>query len=336
MIVNALCRGESRMEIRMIPNPERAKSDASILLMHGPEGLDVTLIDGGLANDLATQALLRVRREALAAAGEAAREGDANWKLALRLIITHCHIDHVAELCENLIPCPYLAVRAMHLPPATALRVDGRYENRRNGDYNHRPQLLAAMARYAPDAPVEVLPYGQTRRIDLPGGSLRLFAPVRDWGDAAGERYILNHYLQGADAEKIFLSLPVMAVNGNSQWVRACVGEHSMLFPGDAMKRLPDRADESMDDSIAFYGEALRSEIVKYPHHGVKRDAAAAPLARHLLLPHGLVILAAGTADEEGGARLDALGISHLNVMDGLLRIVLRAGAGVIAERIGE
>ena len=334
MIVNRLCHGDGQMEIRMIPNPERVKSDASIVIMHGASGLDVTLIDGGIANGCATEALMTLRRQILTEAGEAAHESDPEWKLALRLIVTHCHVDHVGEISQNVLPCAYLAVQAMHLPPATVLRTDGTYDDTRNGDHQHRPALLAGMARYAPEAPIKILPFGQTQVIPLEGGCLRLFASTRDWGVPKLEDYFLHVYLQEADAAKIAYSLPVMAVNGNCQWVQACVGEHSMLFPGDTMKRRADRTDESMDESIAAYGEALRSDIVKYPHHGVKRNAAAKLVKEHLLKPNGLVILAADKADEEGGAQLDALGVPHLNVMDGTLRITLRAGAPAEAERM--
>ncbi len=41
------------------------------------------------------------------------------------------------------------------------------------------------------------------------------------------------------------------------------------------MKMIDSRADEAMDETIAIYGETLRSDVVKYPHHRVKRNAEA-------------------------------------------------------------
>ena len=35
--INHLFQGGGELEIRLIPNPENAKSDAALLLMHGPD-----------------------------------------------------------------------------------------------------------------------------------------------------------------------------------------------------------------------------------------------------------------------------------------------------------
>ena len=320
--INHLFQGGGELEIRLIPNPENAKSDAALLLMHGPERLDAYLIDGGLANGCTLEAVLALRRRLLA---EAQLEDSEENRLALTLLVTHCHVDHVAELYKNLIPCPYVAIDALYLPPATALATDGAYNNTRNGDLMHRPRILSALMDHAPQAALYTLAYGETRTLPLPGGCLRLFAPDRDWGAPAGVDYVLRHYMADAPAERVFSNMPVRVLNCNCMWIQAEVGGHSMLFPGDAVKKLPQRDDESLDCMLAAYGELLRSDVVKYPHHGVKRNEAASMVASELRKGNGPAVLACSDAEKEAAPILDALGVPHMNLADGTQVFVLSA-----------
>ena len=316
--INSLIHGNGALEIRMIPNPEKAKSDSALLLMHGAEQLDIYLIDGGHANKCTLEALLALRRRLLK---EAALEDIPENRLHLTLLITHCHVDHVETLYEEILPEPCFAVDAVYLPPATALTTDGTYSNLRNGDVYRRSLLLKAILDYSPETPIHMLRFGELRELPLPGGRIQLFAPLSDWGEPSGLSYILKYYFADKP-EKVYPNVPVRVVNCNTMWIRAEIGEHSMLFPGDAVKVLTDRDDEPMDRTIAAYGKLMISDIVKYPHHGVGRNPAAANTAS-LLKPGGMAVLAAGLADSEAAIALDAIGIPHVNVADGTQIFVL-------------
>ena len=316
--INPLIHGNGALEIRMIPNPEKAKSDSALLLMHGAEQLDVYLIDGGHANKCTLEALHALRRRLLK---EADLDDTSENRLHLTLLITHCHVDHVETLYEEILPEPCFAINAVYLPPATVLTTDGTYSNLRNGDVYRRSLLLKAIIDYSPETPINVLRFGELRELPLPGGRIQLFAPLSDWGEPGGLSYILEHYFADKP-DKVYPNVPVRVVNCNTMWIRVEIGEHSMLFPGDAVKVLTDCNDEPMDRTIAAYGKMMISDIVKYPHHGVGRDPAAANTVS-LLKPGGMVVLAAGRADTEGAIALDAIGVPHVNVADGTQVFIL-------------
>ena len=286
--------------------------------MHGAEQLDVYLIDGGHANKCTLEALHALRRRLLK---EADLDDTSENRLHLTLLITHCHVDHVETLYEEILPEPCFAINAVYLPPATVLTTDGTYSNLRNGDVYRRSLLLKAIIDYSPETPINVLRFGELRELPLPGGRIQLFAPLSDWGEPGGLSYILEHYFADKP-DKVYPNVPVRVVNCNTMWIRVEIGEHSMLFPGDAVKVLTDCNDEPMDRTIAAYGKMMISDIVKYPHHGVGRDPAAANTVS-LLKPGAMVVLAAGRADTEGAIALDAIGVPHVNVADGTQVFIL-------------
>ncbi|MBR5231801.1 MAG: hypothetical protein IKW00_06080 [Clostridia bacterium] len=73
---------------------------------------------------------------------------------------------------------------------------------------------------------------------------------------------------------KVSSGMGTEVLNGNCMWVRAEYAGRSVLFTGDANKKYAMRRDESYDLFIEKYGEELRSDIVKFPHHGRVSDGA--------------------------------------------------------------
>ena len=77
---------------------------------------------------------------------------------------------------------------------------------------------------------------------------------------------------------------------------------------------------EALDLFIARYGEELRSDIVKFPHHGRGRDAACKPCKAHLMTsdPLAACILSGVDGPELAGKVLDTLNVPwyDLNTSD--------------------
>lgn len=321
--INTLFTDGNHIEARFLNTKNNAKTDATVLLAYGPEALEVVLIDGGLANGRCYQEVLELRKALLDQAGLSGQYKNKSYKLRLTLMVTHCHKDHVAELYTNLLSSAMLEVTALYLPAATCLTTDGTYDNSQNGDYTHRPRLLDAMARYVPDAPIHCLDFGATLEVPLACGRAMLYAPLQDYGTPEGLKYVEAVYYGDANAAKIRSDVPVAVVNANSMWIRVELGQNSMLFTGDIMKKKNDRSDEPFDNMIAAYGEALRSDIVKYPHHGISRNPAAGPLSQSLVKENGVVVLTTKGARDASGAKLAALGTDFVTTEDGAYTFVL-------------
>ena len=100
-------------------------------------------------------------------------------------------------------------------------------------------------------------------------------------------------------------------LNGNCLWVRAEYAGHSVLFTGDTNKKYAMRKDEAYDLFIEKYGEELRSDIVKFPHHGRGRDAACQRTRDSLLTQNGesACILSGVDGPELAGKKLTNLGV---------------------------
>ncbi len=323
--INTLFTGGSHIEARFLNTKNNAKTDATVLLDYGEEELEVILIDGGLANGRCYQEVLEIRKALLDEAGLSDQYKNKNYKLRLTLMVTHCHKDHVAELYTNLLSSGMLEIKALYLPPATQMPVDGTYDDSANGDHMHRPRLLDAMARYAPDAPICCPDFGETIEVPLACGKATIYAPLQDYGTPEGLEYVRSVYYEGKTEAKMHDDVPVAVVNANSMWIRIELGESSMLFTGDIMKKKDGRTDEPFDNMIAAYGEALRSDIVKYPHHGISRNPAAEPLSKYLLEENGMVVLTTKGARDASGARLAALGTPFVTTEDGSYTFILDA-----------
>ena len=158
------------------------------------------------------------------------------------------------------------------------------------------------------------------------------FRPAReygvsdDYGVGDALTYIKNVYYPGQADKDIRADLPVAVVNANSMWLRVELGGSSVLFTGDIMKKKSDREDEPMDRMIAHYGaETLRSDIVKYPHHGISRNPAAKPVSQLLLKEGGVVVLTTKGAREKAGQMLAIYDAAFVTTEDGTQTFTMTA-----------
>ncbi len=307
-----------RIEIRFLDSSNNAKTDATLLLCYGAERLEVVVVDGGLANARCYMELLNLRKELLGELGLADEAKNKDYQLHLTIVATHCHKDHVASLYNEIIPCKFFTIDALYMSPATALVTDNTYDDNDNGDAVHRVKVLSAMRNYSPDTPIYTLDYAQTLSFPLSCGQATLYAPVQDYGVGDELTYIKDVYYPGKADKEIRDDLPVAVVNANSMWLRVELGDKSVLFTGDIMKKKNDREDEPMDKMIAYYGaETLRSDIVKYPHHGISRNPAAKPVSQLLLKDGGVAVLTTKGAREKAGTQLALYNTAFVTTEDG-------------------
>lgn len=321
--VNALGGGAPAARCTFVAHPAEKKSDGFVLQFIDPTGMDVFAVDGGLSLGDTLNALLALRRDILKKAGLEKETGNRHYKLEVSLLVSHYHVDHVNELVSNIIPMRrFLQIRHVYSPSVTALCGSTECNQARNGDVTNRPRVLQAMRCYQPGFTEHCLPFGQTLDVKVRGGEMRLFAPDCDWGAPEKAALLIEQYMKNDSPSK---ESPVKAVNNNSMWIRLSCAGHSLLLTGDTTKRLTDRSDEAVDTMIARYGEQLRSDIVKYPHHGVKREGCAGPIEEHLLRrgPDACVVLTGTEGPEQGGRLLDERGIPWVDLNRGSVTFTL-------------
>lgn len=284
LYVNNLVSSAPRMEISFLAMPPATKkSDATVLADYTRDGVSVYLVDGGMPNCAALSALLDLRSSFLKEAGKESEIENPSYKMRFTNLITHSHPDHIGELVSNLYRNPYFEVTDVYLPEATALPTDGTYQNSHNSDVNGRVALLKEIEEHQSQASVRVIPFGKAETVAIPGGKIEIYGPETDWGAGDALAYIRDTYYGTAAPGKAFSDVPTAVLNSNCVWYRVVYQGRSVLFPGDVMKK-KTRDDEPFDRMIDFYGaENLRSDIVKYPHHGILRNPAAPRLVRDLL-----------------------------------------------------
>ena len=317
--VNDLIHGEDQLKVVFLERNNEEKSDSFLIMYLSEAGLDVTLHDGGLNDRQTYQALLHLREEILHLAGVPA-DTQSQYLLSFRMVVSHFHMDHTEGLYGLIARTKKkLYVSEAYFPPATALPV-GIYSDAHNGDRTHRVKLTEALAKFQPHAPIHTLDFGDSCYIPTEIGELRLFAPVSDWGDEQ-KRLMFEDVYGYRTASSRPTSLPICILNANSMFLRAGLQGRSFLFTGDVEKRAGDRTDEALDEMVSVYGEALRSDVVKYPHHGQARDAAAQVILSSLLTdaPGRMCILTAANAPQQAGRALSALGLPWLGIEDGSL-----------------
>lgn len=317
--VNDLIHGEDQLKIVFLERNNEKKSDAFLIMYLSESGLDVTLHDGGLNDRQTYQALLNLREEILRMANvpsDTAKE----YALAFRMVISHFHQDHTEGLYGLIARTKQkLHVTEAYFPPATALP-RGIYSDAHNGDLKHRVKLEEALEKFQPEAQIRTLTFGETCLVPTDIGQIQLFAPVSDWGDEQ-KRMLFEDDYGYRKASSRPTSLPIAVVNANSMFMRVSLNERSFLFTGDVEKRIAARSDEPLDEMIAEYGDALRADVIKYPHHGQQRNAAAKVIREKLIndVPGRLCILTAQDAPEQAGRALAEVRLPWLGIEDGSL-----------------
>lgn len=315
--VNQLVTGENEMRIVFLKRIDENKSDAFYIMNTTPAGMELFLIDGGRANRHCREELLQLRADILTRAGLADEIDKSTYLLHLTVLISHFHGDHVNELMENIIPCSHkLRLDAVYYPAATALPRKGEFNNDANDDIIKRYKLLESVkVHYLKYCEKHELPFGETMDVPTSLGALRLYASPVDWG--AGEYLQWMHdYHFAQKPQNIYNGMGTEVLNGNCMWARMEYAGHSVLFTGDTNKKFADRTDEAFDLFIQKYGEELRSDIVKFPHHGRGRDAASQPTKDYLLTndKNAVCILSGVDGPELAGKALKKIKVPWLDL----------------------
>ena len=262
--VNRLAPKEEKMTVfaKKVVGP---KSDGFALVDNGK----IFVIDIGKAEDVELiDYLLSLREKWI---GENSLPESLPARLEVTVIVSHPHPDHIAAL-PLLFADERFCVIAVFAPTRSQLSFDAekappslvKYENR----------LEAACEMLAPHGHtakgVTRVPFGKVYPLESgsEGTTLEIYPAHIDWsedlpGDKEGYRYILANNPKGYEniVEKGY-SNGVM--NGNSLWVKASKGAHSVLITGDQRA-----CDEMLGAMIRHYGEAaFQCTVLKIPHHG--------------------------------------------------------------------
>ena len=321
MFINHKICGAPEMRAIFTHHDEHPKSDAFILTSRTENGTLVFLQDGGFDICHQIDGLLALRMEMLTALGLAHEAENPEYQLDITLLISHFHVDHVEALFTSILPSPFLHVNAAYYPACSKLAENPKYATTKNGDANWRPRVMEALRTYHPEAPLYEIPFGETREVPFGAGRMTVLMPKEDWGDPELTEYAADLYFADKPEERIERTgIPV--VNANCLWVRAEMAGRVLLLTGDTMKRCWDVHDESMDRVMETYGSFLEADVIKYPHHGMKRDEAW-PNVQKLLrkADDACVVLTGGKAFEQSGPYLTENNIPWLDVRGGTLTL---------------
>lgn len=320
LFVNDLIHGEDQLKITFLEIRDEEKSDAFFIMYLSEKGLDIILHDGGMDDNKTYESLLDLRNEILERAGVTGDEAK-KYKLRMRSVISHFHGDHTYAMDGCILRMKqYFHFTEAYLPPITSL-VTGVYNDRMNGDRWERVRYMSAIETYQPQAKIRLLEYGESLVIPTDIGEVRLFAPPFDWGEN-DERLRMFETFYGYKRE-VFVrpdAIPICVVNGNSMCMRVSLDDWSFLFTGDIEKRISNRSDEPLDVMVAEYGEdALRSDIIKYPHHGQQRNAAAKVIQYQLITdkPESICILTASDGWDQAGHELNKRNMPWMDLRQG-------------------
>ena len=262
--VNALAPKDAGMTV-FFKGVVGKKSDGFAVV----NGDKVFVIDIGKESDAEVINFLLALRERWL--GEKQLSEDTCAKLEVTLIVSHAHPDHIAALpllftderfCVTEVLAPtrsQLSLDAEKAPPSLV-----KYENR----LETACELLAPHGHTAKG--ITRVPFGKVYPVETgcEDFTLEIYPSHIDWSedlpsDKAGYRYILANNPKGYEnmVEKGY-SNGVM--NGNSLWVKASKGAHSVLITGDQRA-----SDEMLGAMIRHYGEAaFKCTVLKIPHHG--------------------------------------------------------------------
>ena len=308
LFVNDLIHGEDQLKVTFLEIRDEEKSDAFFITYLSEKGLDIILHDGGMDDNKTYESLLDLRKEILEKAGITGDEAD-KYKLRLRSVVSHFHADHTYALDRCIMKKKkYFHFTEAYLPPITSL-VTGVYNDEMNGDLRERVAYMSIIQAYQPQAKIHIMEYGESLTIPTDIGEVRVFAPPFDWGEN-DERLRMFEVFYGYKRE-VFVrpdAIPICVVNANSICMRVSLDDCSFLFTGDIEKRIANRSDEPLDVMIAHHGaDALKSDIIKYPHHGQQRNAAAKVIQYQLITdkPEAISILTASDGWDQAGHELN-------------------------------
>ncbi|MBR5231043.1 MAG: hypothetical protein IKW00_02200 [Clostridia bacterium] len=325
LFANDLLRGEDQLKVIFLDKKHEEKSDCFIIMYLSQSGLDIILHDGGFDDGHSYTALGNLRREILEKANIPTAE-QGKYRLNLKLVISHFHTDHVQALNGTILMSKRFAVTEAYIPQKTCL-VQGVYDDNENSDLRERVAFLYMMKTYHPDAMIRVLDWGETCLVPTEIGKVQLFAQTEDWGkEEKLGMFKTNYGYKGRYNEGE--AIPICVLNANCLWMRVALSDHSFLFTGDVEKRITVRRDEPLDHFIDAYGEDLRSDVIKYPHHGQMRAAAAGSIKRSLITQkeEAICILTASDGKDDAGYALNRLNMPWLDLESGSLFFTVKDG----------
>ena len=177
--------------------------------------------------------------------------------------------------------------------------------------------------------------FGETLSFASEDGAvgIKLYAAAKDFGNAIQAKYCEQTYYASATAQDLKDGMPTCVVNLNSMWCHVSYSGRSFLFTGDTIKKKTTAlSDEPMDYFIINYGEELRADVVKYPHHGVSRNHAKVLVRDYLVksVSDSYVLLSALEGTANAGTRLNTYGIQWHNSYYGKI-IYTVSEAGVLS-----
>ena len=319
LFVNDLIHGEDQLKVTFLEIRDEEKSDAFFIMYLSEKGLDIILHDGGMDDNKTYESLLDLRSEILEKAGVTGDEAK-KYKLRMRSVISHFHGDHTYALDGCILRMKhYFHFTDAYLPPITSL-VTGVYDDDSNGDRWERVRYMNAIETFQPQAKIHILEYGESIILPTDIGQVRVFAPPFDWGENEDRLRMFEVFYGYKRAYVRPEAIPICVINGNSMCMRVSLDDWSFLFTGDIEKRIANRTDEPLDVMIAEYGEdALRSDIIKYPHHGQQRNAAAKVIQYQLITdkPESICILTASDGWDQAGHELNKRNMPWMDLRQG-------------------
>jgi len=316
--VNSLGKGTPHVSLSFLAHPSKDKSDGFILTARTEKEMEVWVSDGGFATEDTLTPLLSLR-EQLLKAGDLEKEiSNPRFKLNVTYLVSHFHIDHINEGIYHILPSPFICVKRVYFPHISVYAQDREHEIDRNGDIGLRSRFMLSQKAYQPLAEMVDMPFGACRTVSFGEGKITLMMPDIDWGQPAC-RQRMNALYGNITPEQQAHAAPVQVVNSNCLIARIEYANRSMLLTGDAMKKTFESDDEPFDLLVAQYGDALRSDIVKYPHHGQARNPAWKTVRDKLLIPSpdAMVVLTGHEAYRHAGPYLTENNIPWVDLREG-------------------
>lgn len=334
--VNAFGKGAPHVSLSFLEHPAKEKSDGFILTARTDKELTVWLSDGGFATEESLRQILLLRKELLKAGGLEAEENNPKYKLDVTYLVSHFHIDHMNEGIYYILPSPFIRVKRVYYPHISVFAQDTNHNENSNGDKGIRTRFMLSQKAYQPLAEMIDLPFNDCRTLPFGDGSITLMMPDRDWGTPENLELLARfyHYDQMTE-EKRRDAKPVQVVNSNCVLARIEYAGRSMLLTGDAMKKTTEFDDEPFDRIVRQYGDKVRADIVKFPHHGQKRNPAWKVIRDHMLIPgpDAMVVLTGNDGYNQGGKFLTENNVPWMDIREKTLTFTITQDGKIHREQ---
>jgi len=333
--VNAFGKGTPHVSLSFLSHPSEEKSDGFIFTARTEEELTVWVSDGGFATQESLAHILKLRKALLDAGNLGHEENNPAYKLEITYLVSHFHIDHVNEGIFRILPSPFIRVKRMYYPQSSVYAQDTNHSAAHNGDKGHRTRFILSQKSYQPLAEMIEMPFGSHLTVPFGKGEITLMMPDIDWGDPEYRKLIWKFYNYDAmTEEKQRESMPVQVVNSNCILARIDYAGRRMLLTGDAMKR-EEYDNEPFDLLITQYGDMLRADIVKYPHHGQGRRSAWIPIRDHMLIPSpdAMVVLTGHKGRDQAGKLLTENNMPWMDINDDTLTFTITQDGKIHREK---